>query len=188
MKELVDLFTIERVNSSPARFDMKKLEAINGDKIRALSIEEFLKRALPYLLKEGVIKGEASEVKVVRDALPIIQERIARMKEVVPMLRFLFVEEISFDQESAAKLAESDSQKVINTAISALEPVSNWQHEAIEGALRNALIDGLGLKPRNAFGPVRIAVTGSHISPPLFESMELLGRDRSMARLKSAVR
>lgn len=188
MKELVELFTIERVNSSPARFDMKKLEAINGDKIRALSIEEFLKRALPYLLKEGVIKGEASEVKVVRDALPIIQERIARMKEVVPMLRFLFIEEISFDQESAAKLAESDSQKVINTAISALEPVSNWQHEAIEGALRSALIDGLGLKPRNAFGPVRIAVTGSHISPPLFESMELLGRDRSMARLKSAVR
>ncbi len=186
MKELVELFTIERVNSSPARFDMKKLEAINGDKIRVLSIDDFLTRALPFLLKEGVIKGEASEIEVVRSALPIIQERIARLKEVVPMLRFLFVEEVTFDVESAAKLDDSEAKKVIATSITALEPIQNWKHDEIEAALRAALIEGLGLKPRNAFGPVRIAVTGSHISPPLFESMELLGRERSMARLKSA--
>ena len=188
MKELVELFTIERVNSSPARFDMKKLEAINGDKIRALPIDEFLKRALPFLLKEGVIKGNESEIEVVRSALPIIQERIARMKEVVPMLRFLFVDTVAFDEESAVKVKEADAQKVINAAIGALENLSNWKHEEIEGALRSALIEGLGLKPRNAFGPVRIAVTGSHISPPLFESMELLGKERSMARMRSAVR
>lgn len=188
MKELVELFTIERVNSSPARFDMKKLEAINGDKIRALNIDEFLKRALPFLLKEGVVKGEDSEIELVRKALPIIQERIARMKEVVPMLRFLFVESVEFDEESAKKVKEADSQRVINSAIEALEGIANWNHVDIESSLRGALIDGLGLKPRNAFGPVRIAVTGSHISPPLFESMELLGRDRSMARLRSAVR
>ncbi|MFM7873078.1 MAG: glutamate--tRNA ligase, partial [Actinomycetota bacterium] len=188
MKELVELFTIERVNSSPARFDMKKLEAINGDKIRALTIDEFLNRALPFLLKEQVVKGEKSEIEVVRKALPIIQERIARMKEVVPMLRFLFVNEVTFDDESAAKINEADSKKVIATAIEALSGLSLWSHGEIESALRKALIEGLGLKPRNAFGPVRIAVTGSHISPPLFESMELLGKERSMARLESAVR
>ncbi len=188
MKELVELFTIERVNSSPARFDMKKLEAINGDKIRALTIDEFLTRALPFLLKEQVVKGEESEIEVVRKALPIIQERIARMKEVVPMLRFLFVNEVTFDDESAAKINEADSKKVIATAIETLSGLSLWSHGEIESALRKALIEGLGLKPRNAFGPVRIAVTGSHISPPLFESMELLGKERSMARLESAVR
>lgn len=187
MDELVKLFTVERVNSSPARFDMKKLEAINGDKIRALTIDDFLSRALPFLLKDGVIKGELSEIAVVRSALPIIQERIARMSEVTQMLRFLFVNEVVFDEESAVKIKEEPAQHVIAQALTTLEDVSDWNHEAIEAALRAILIEKLGLKPRLAFGPVRIAVTGSHISPPLFESMELLGKERSIARLKAAV-
>ena len=187
MDELVNLFTVERVNSSPARFDLKKLEAINGDKIRALTIDDFLSRALPFLLKDGVITGEASEVAVVKSALPIIQERIARMNEVTAMLRFLFVDQVVFDDESAAKINEEPTQHVITHALQALENLNEWKHETIEAALREALIDKLGLKPRLAFGPVRIAVTGSHISPPLFESMELLGKPRSIARLKAAV-
>lgn len=188
MAELVELFTIERVNSSPARFDMKKLEAINGDKIRALDIEEFLKWTLPFLIREKLITGSETELSLVRKALPIIQERIVKLKEVVPMLSFLFVEEVKFEEESAVKIGEPDFQKVISTSLESLSKVSNWSHSEIEAALRNSLIEGLGLKPRNAFGPVRIAITGSHISPPLFESMELLGRERSLARLKSAVR
>lgn len=188
MEELVKLFTVERVNSSPARFDMKKLEAINGDKIRALTIDDFLSRALPFLLKDGVIKGDESEIAVVRSALPIIQERIARMNEVTAMLKFLFVETVIFDDESALKVKEEPAQHVITQALHALESIDLWQHEAIEAALRSTLIEKLGLKPRLAFGPVRIAVTGSHISPPLFESMELLGKERSLARLKAAVR
>jgi glutamyl-tRNA synthetase len=188
MDELVKLFTVERVNSSPARFDMKKLEAINGDKIRALTIDDFLSRALPFLLKDGVIQGTEQEIAVVKSALPIIQERIARMNEVTAMLKFLFVEEVIFDDESQAKVKEEPSQHVISQALGALEDLSDWNHEAIEASLRAILIDKLGLKPRLAFGPVRIAVTGSHISPPLFESMELLGKARSLARLKAAVR
>lgn len=188
MDELVELFTIERVNSSPARFDMKKLEAINGDKIRALPIEDFLKRSLPFLLRQGVITGSESEIELVKKALPIIQERIVRLKEVVPMLGFLFATEVKFDEESAVKVADAEAQKVIQSALASLEKLVEWRHAEIEGALRSALIEELGLKPRNAFGPVRIAITGSHISPPLFESMELLGRERSIARLKSAVR
>lgn len=188
MDDLVKLFTVERVNSSPARFDMKKLEAINGDKIRALTIDDFLSRALPFLLKDGVIQGTEQEIAVVKSALPIIQERIARMNEVTAMLKFLFVEEVIFDDESQAKVKEEPSQHVISQALVALEDLSDWNHEAIEASLRAILIDKLGLKPRLAFGPVRIAVTGSHISPPLFESMELLGKARSLARLKAAVR
>ena len=188
MEELVKLFTVERVNSSPARFDMKKLEAINGDKIRALTIDDFLSRALPFLMKDGVIQGSDEEIAIVKSALPIIQERIARMNEVTAMLKFLFVEDVIFDAESETKVKEEPSQHVISQALSALENVNDWKHEVIEAALRAVLIEKLGLKPRLAFGPVRIAVTGSHISPPLFESMELLGRARSLARLKAAVR
>lgn len=188
MQELIDLFTVERVNSSPARFDMKKLEAINGDKIRALSIEDFLSRALPYLLKSGVIKGSDAEIEVVRSALPIIQERIARMSEVTAMLKFLFVEHVQFEEESAEKIAEEPSQHVIKKALEVLADLDEWKHDQIEAKLRAALLDEMGLKPRVAFGPVRIAVTGSHISPPLFESMELLGKERAISRLKAAVR
>ena len=188
MEELVKLFTVERVNSSPARFDMKKLEAINGDKIRALTIDDFLSRALPFLMKDGVIQGSDEEIAIVKPALPIIQERIARMNEVTAMLKFLFVEDIIFDAESETKVKEEPSQHVISQALSALENVNDWKHDVIEAALRAVLIEKLGLKPRLAFGPVRIAVTGSHISPPLFESMELLGKARSLARLKAAVR
>ncbi len=187
MDELVQLFTIERVNSSPARFDMKKLEAINGDKIRALDIEDFLERALPFLKSAEVIKGTEDEISLVRKALPIIQERIVRMREVVPMLSFLFTDAVKFDEESGAKIAEPDSQRVVTAALAALDGLKDWSHQEIETALRAALIDGIGLKPRNAFGPVRIAITGSHISPPLFESMELLGRERCLSRMKSAV-
>jgi glutamyl-tRNA synthetase len=187
MSELVELFNIERVNSSPARFDMKKLEAINGDKIRALTLDDFLSRVLPFLIKEKVITGKPDEVEQVKKALPIIQERIARLKEVVPMLRFLFVERVNFEDGNEEKLKESQTQEVLQSAISSLEKVSVWSHQEIENALRAALLEEMGLKPRIAFGPVRIAITGSHISPPLFESMELLGRERSMQRLRAAI-
>jgi len=135
-----------------------------------------------------VIQGSDEEIAIVKSALPIIQERIARMNEVTAMLKFLFVEEVIFDSESETKVKEEPSQHVISQALSALEDVNDWKHDVIESALRAVLIEKLGLKPRLAFGPVRIAVTGSHISPPLFESMELLGRARSLARLKAAVR
>jgi len=166
---------------------MKKLEAINGDKIRALTLDDFLSRALPFLIREKVITGKPDEVEQVKKALPIIQERIARLKEVVPMLRFLFVEEVYFEDGNEEKLKESQTQEVLQSAISSLENVSVWSHQEIENALRAALLEEMGLKPRIAFGPVRIAITGSHISPPLFESMELLGRERSMQRLRAAI-
>ena len=183
MDELVKLFTVDRVHSSPARFDMKKLEAINGDKIRALSPEEFLKRCLPFLKNDQIISGSDEEIAVVKSALPLIQERIATLAEVSQMLKFLFVKTFAVEEDSLSKISDDASKQVLATAFDRLQSVADWKHDYIEAALRTALIEELGLKPRIAFGAVRIAVTGSHISPPLFESMELLGREKSLARI-----
>lgn len=187
MNELVELFTVERVHSSPARFDMKKLEAINGDKIRALAPDAFLEWSMPFLIKEGVVMGSSSEVVLVKRALAIIQERITTLAEIPQMLRFLFTQEFSVEAESAEKIADEQSKKVLEVSLEHLSALEIWSHDSIESTLRNALIDELGLKPRIAFGAVRIAVTGSHISPPLFESMELLGAAKSLERIKSAL-
>jgi len=187
MKELVELFEVHDVHSSPARFDMKKLEAINGDKIRALDPTEFLNRALPFLKDAGVINGTDSEIELVKKALPIIQERIVKLGEIPAMLKFLFVSELVIELDSKEKIKDDQSKQVLKRALEVLEPLSTWSHESIEGALRTALIEEMALKPRIAFGAVRIAATGSHISPPLFESMELLGKEATIARIKAAI-
>jgi glutamyl-tRNA synthetase len=187
MKELTELFTVERVHSSPARFDMKKLEAINGDKIRELTLDELLKRSAPFLIKDGVITGTPAELEVVKSALPIIQERIATLAEVSQMLKFLFVAKFEVEAEELPKIKDEQSQIVLKKASEILCALSSWEHETIQEALKKALIEELGLKPRIAFSALRIALTGSHISPPLFESMELLGRERSLERISASI-
>ena len=187
MKELTELFTVEKVHSSPARFDMKKLEAINGDKIRALTLDEFLEWSLPFLTKAGVIAGSDSEIALVKKALPLIQERIIMLSEVPAMLKFLFVKDFAVEAESVSKITDEASKKVLQRSLSELENVTTWNHDAIEAVLRSSLIEELGLKPRIAFGAVRIATTGSTISPPLFESMELLGKEASLARIRAGI-
>lgn len=187
MEELVKLFTVERVNSSPARFDMKKLEAINGDKIRSLDSDDFFSRAMPFLLDSKVITGTIDEQKIVKLALPIIQERIVKLSEIPQMLKFLFTRNFSISVEELPKIKDEVSQKILKLANEKLHPLSDWNHIKIEEVLRHALIDELGLKPRVAFSAVRVAITGSHISPPLFESLELLGKEASLARLRAAI-
>ena len=185
LQELSELFTIERVNSNPARFDMKKLENINGDKIRALTPDELYSWSLPFLQRAKVVATPVTpeQERVIQQALPIIQERIIKLAEIPEMLSFLFTEKVDLDPESVSKYLDGDSKKIISRAIEVLTPLSSWDHASIDGALRSALIDEMGLKPRLAFSAIRVAVTGSHISPPLFESMEILGRERVLARL-----
>jgi glutamyl-tRNA synthetase len=187
MKELTELFTVDKVHSSPARFDMKKLEAINGDKIRALTPEEFLNWSLPFLTKDAVISGTDAEIAVVKAALPIIQERIVTLAEVPAMLNFLFVKNFAVAEDCVSKVNDEGAKAVLTRSISELEKLTTWTHDSIEAALRSSLIEELGLKPRIAFGAVRIATTGSNISPPLFESMELLGQEVSLERIKLAL-
>jgi glutamyl-tRNA synthetase len=189
MQEIAALFTIERVGKNPARFDMKKLEAINGDKIRALPIEELALRALPFMQGEHLIGAEptTSELVVLENAIPLIRERVITLDEIPNLIAFLFVPESKFviDAESAARVLTPESKPIIEASVAVLARLNSWEITDIEEALRLALLDGLGLKPKHAFGPVRVAITGARISPPLFESLHLLGRERSLSRLSA---
>ena len=186
MQEMTELFTIERVGKNPARFDMKKLEAINGDKIRALPVEEVIKRALPFMEGAGIaLTGEQAQALFAR-AIPLIHERIVTLAEIPDYVRFLFTEKFAIDPEAKEKALTADSMPILAAAEGAIYAITEWKLEAIETALRSALIEGLALKPKNAFTPVRVAVTGARVSPPLFESIELLGKERTLERLKAA--
>jgi glutamyl-tRNA synthetase len=190
LSEMAELFSVERVGKNPARFDMKKLEAINGDKIRALEIGDFITRMLPFLQREGVVRAEPTEAEMalLRGAAPLIQERVITLAEIPDLLRFLFIDEQHFvvEAESRERILTESASEIITASISALESVDEWSAPNIESALRQSLIEGLALKPKVAFGPVRVACTGSRISPPLFESLELLGKERTLARLAKA--
>jgi glutamyl-tRNA synthetase len=191
MEEMVEAFTIERVNPNPARFDLKKAEAINAVHLRGLSVDDFTERMVPYLRKAGLLGEEltAEQRATLAAAAPLVQERMGTLAESVDMLGFLLVAEEHFTRDPAdsAKLLETeDGRRVVRAAHDALAGLERWETGAIDEALRAALIEGLGLKPRNAFGAVRVAVTGRRVSPPLFESLELLGRERSLRRLSEA--
>jgi glutamyl-tRNA synthetase len=187
MQELTELFRVERVNSSPARFDMKKLESINGEKIRALPIDDFLTRALPFLKSAHIITGTNEEIALVKAALPIIQERITKLNEIPAMLKFLFVKNFVVEPDSVVKVSDGASKDVLKRALADLTPLVDWSHTGVERVLRGSLIEELGMKPRIAFGSIRIAVTGSTVSPPLFESMELLGKSACLERISAAI-
>ncbi|MET9274506.1 glutamate--tRNA ligase [Kribbella sp. NPDC003557] len=192
MAEMVEAFDIRKVNSNAARFDPKKCEAINAAHMRLLPQDEFARRMIPFLAAAGVLPAEPSEdqLAVLRAAVPLVQERMATLSESDEMLGFLFVDEDAFrlDPDAAAKVLSGDADAVLDASVKALSEVADWTTEAIEAALRASLIDGLGLKPKNAFGPVRVAISGRRISPPLFESLELLGREKSLHRLERARR
>lgn len=187
MQELTELFTVEKVHSSPARFDMKKLEAINGDKIRALSLEDFARWTIPFLTKAKIIEGSDAEIALVKRALPLIQERIVKLDEAPALLKFLFVKNFEIDSDAVAKVSDSAAKDILKRSQAELSKVDSWSHGAIEAVLRTSLIEEMGLKPRIAFTALRIATTGSTISPPLFESMELLGKEACLARISQAL-
>ncbi|GAA1949387.1 glutamate--tRNA ligase [Amycolatopsis minnesotensis] len=189
--ELVEAFEITKVSANPARFDVKKAEAINGTHVRALDVDDFTGRVVPYLTAAGVVPAEPADeqLSVLRAIAPLVQERVTVLSDAVEMVRFLFLDEESFapEEASAAKALGPDAEPVLRAAIESLEALSSWETSAIEEALKDALVERLGLKPRKAFAPVRVAVTGRTVSPPLYESMELLGRERTLGRLHRAV-
>ncbi|MGJ9411244.1 glutamate--tRNA ligase [Aeromicrobium sp. CF4.19] len=194
LAEMVPAFEISRVNPNPARFDLKKCEAVNGDHVRLLDVDELCVRLAPHLQAAGLVHEPitADEHATLTAAAPLVHERISLLTEAVAMLRFLFVDEDAFsiDETDRAKQLDDKGRQVVGAALAALEAIgetTEWSCATIEGALRVALVDEMGLKPRLAFGPVRVATTGSRISPPLFESLELLGRTRSLDRLRAAL-
>ncbi|MFJ3382486.1 glutamate--tRNA ligase [Curtobacterium sp. NPDC090217] len=184
--EMVEAFDVADVNPNPARFDHKKAESINGDHIRLLPPADFRDRLKPYLTEYLSDPATPEQEHVLEAAAPLVQERMQLLSEAPGMLGFLFTADgdLVVEEDALASL-KGDPTEVLTASIAALEPLDDWRTEGIEGALRVALIDGLGLKPRLAFGPLRVAVSGRRISPPLFESMEILGKDSTLARLRA---
>ena len=188
LPEMAQAFDIANVNPNPARFDLKKAEAINAEHLRALEPGDFLDRTLPYLEKAGLIGSPASdqEREILAAVLPHVQPRVGLLGEVPDMVAFLLTADDELTITDDARLTVKDgAADVLDAAYAALEGVSDWTTSALEDALRTALVEGLELSPRHAFTPVRVAVSGRRVSPPLFESMEILGRESTMARLSA---
>jgi len=179
--EMVETFDWSRVNAVGPVFDLDKLGWLNGHYIRELPVEDLAERIVAYL---GVTGKKAD---LVRRATPLVQERMSVLREAREMLGFLVDEEFAFDPAAAEKFLGMEQRPTLQAARDALAGLSSWETAAIEAALRSSLVEGLGLKPKHAFGPVRVAVTGRTVSPPLFESLELLGQAESLGRLDRAL-
>ncbi|MGN7148162.1 glutamate--tRNA ligase [Arthrobacter sp. SAFR-179] len=188
VEQLVEHFDIHDVLGNPARFDLKKAEAINGTHVRMLEPKVFRDRVAHYLREAGLV-GEIltdREEEILTEAAPLIQERITLLGEAPDMLAFLFKADDAIDvADDARKGLPANLPEVLDAAIAALEPVAEWTPENIQAALKQALVEDMGIKPRLAFGPVRTAVSGRRVSPPLFESMVILGKESSLRRLRA---
>lgn len=191
LAELVELFDLDRVGTTAGRLDPRKLDAINGHKIRALEPDEFVRRITPFLARAGLVADTPTDeqASVVAAAAPLIQERVVHLSEAADLLAFLLAPDQVFDvdPEASARILTEDAKAVLEAADAALRTLPVWEHEAIERVLRHALVDELGRRPKHAFGPVRVAATGRRVSPPLFESLALLGRDRTLSRIRQAL-
>ncbi len=194
VEEMVGAFDVADVNPNPARFDLKKAEAINAAHVRLLAPEDFRARLVPYLHAAGLVGAERYEdlddrARGVLDAAaPLVQERMTLLGEAVGMLGFLLVDDDALEVADDARGALKDSAAdVLDAALAALEPLpaDGFTTAATQEALTSALVEGLGIKPRLAFTPVRVAVSGRRVSPPLFESLEILGKDSTLARVRA---
>ncbi len=178
LDEMVAAFDVVDVNSNPARFDQKKADALNAEHIRLLSEEDFTARLAAYFADhEYDTRLDDAQF---AEAARLVQTRIVVLGDAWDLLKFLNDSEFALDEKSAAKELRPDAVAVLDAALGALEKVGEWTTTEIESALKVALLENLELKPRKAFGPIRVAATGASVSPPLFESLELLGRDRSL--------
>lgn len=192
--ELVDNFDVVNVNSAPAHFDQKKADAINAEHIRMLEPADFRARLLAYMQefpsKTGTTLPADLDEDIFSLAAELVQTRIVVLSDAWDLLDFLYCgEAFAIDEKSGRKNLKDDAKPVLRAALAALEGISDdeWAASAIEAALKQELIEKMELKPRKAFTPVRVAVTGTHISPPLFESMEMLGRTVTVERLTAAL-
>ena len=189
-EDMVRDFDWARVNTVGPVFDLDKLGWLNGHYIRELAVDDLAERIVAHLCRAGVLPPEPSQEQrdLVRAATPLVNERMQVLSEAEGMLGFLLVDDDAFtvDVDDAAKTLAADAVPVLSAAIEALSGVTDWATADIEAALRSALVEGLGIKPKNAFGPVRVAVTGRRISPPLFESLELLGKEKTLRRIAAA--
>ncbi|WP_098456275.1 glutamate--tRNA ligase [Sanguibacter antarcticus] len=192
LDEMVAAFDVADVLPNPARFDLKKAEAINATHLRLLSGEDFRNRLVPYLHAGGVLPAAAytdlddAHRRLLDAGAPLVQERMTLLGEAPGMLGFLFAADdaVAFEEEALASLRE-EAPAVLDAAIETLAALDDFGPAAQQEALKATLVEGLGIKPKFAFAPLRVAITGRRVSPPLFESMEILGKDASLVRLRA---
>ncbi|MGV8082707.1 MAG: glutamate--tRNA ligase [Coriobacteriia bacterium] len=180
-------FSFDRVSRNPAIFDAEKLEWMNGTYIRSLSAAELVDRIAPWLVQAGLtaVADAAARRDWYLRLAPLVSERIKRLDEVAEKVAFLFAP-ITIEEAAREKvLAKPGAREALKAAEEALT-TAEWQHEAIEAALRD-VPERLGAKPKTVFQAIRVAVTGSIVSPPLFESLELLGREQTLKRIEAAL-
>jgi glutamyl-tRNA synthetase len=181
---LTSNFSLDRISKNPAIFDAEKLEWLNGVYLREMPAEEFVATMVPWLEAAGWLNAEEAVTRHhwLLQLAPLVSERIKRMDELAPAVSFLFVPpEIAAEAREKVILQEG-AGRALDAAVEALTAVQPFEHDAIEGALR-ALPERLGMKPKQVFQVVRVAATGSMVSPPLFESLALLGRAECLERL-----
>ena len=179
----MERFSLERVGKNPAAFDIDKLEWLNGHYIRSLGADELTEQLVGVCKRAGLEVDTPSGHDRLEAVAPLLAERLKRLSEAPPMVRFLF-EDVTPD-EKAAKVIEGESD-YLAAVVGRLEAVEKWTASSIEEALRS-LAQERELKPKKALQPVRAAVTGTLVSPPLFESMEILGREPSLERLRASI-
>lgn len=187
-QELAERFTLERVSKNPAIFDPDKLEWLNGVYLRDMSAQDFADILADRVIDAGLITREEASAR--RDWLvelaPLVSERIKLLDEVVGMVRFLFVDELEIDEKAQEKaLAKEGVAAMLERVSGDLAALDSWDAESIEGALRGA-VEALDVKVKPLFQAARVATSGTLVSPPLFESMELLGRETTLARIEAA--
>jgi glutamyl-tRNA synthetase len=184
VEEMVEAFRLEDIGRSAGFFDVAKLRAFNGDAIRALELDDFVDRAMPFVRREAW--GEAADVGTFRRMAPLVQERVAVLGEVAAMVDFLFTDEAPEDEASWAKGMKEGAAEVLDGAAAAFADESlAWAAGPLKDAL-TAVGEGLGLNLKKTQAPVRVAVTGRTVGPPLFESLEVLGREATLRRIAAA--
>jgi glutamyl-tRNA synthetase len=177
-EELIEAFDLERVSSNPAAFDTEKLTWLNNRYIQSLDDDDLAARCLHFLTEEGLMPDPHT----LAAAMPLVNERMKTLTEAAVLLRFLFTDDVEPNEKAAGLIAKAP-QGYLGRVVTVLEGVEPWTAQALTGAL-DALAEQEELSRTKAFQPVRAAVTGSNISPPLPESLELLGRDRTLERLR----
>jgi glutamyl-tRNA synthetase len=187
LAEIVEQFRLEDVTASPAFFDVQKLQHINAEYLRALPVEEFVARSRPFLTRDGALEA-------LTPIAPLVQERVRLLSEVEPMIAFLLDDEVDIDDDSWTKamVKGKGAPEMLAASIALLDDLATWDaphiRTCIEGAATTAGLVNAEGQPQlsKAQAPVRVATTGRTVGPPLFESLEALGRDRTLARLRAA--
>ena len=183
---MVEEFRLEDVNHSPAFFNIKKLASFNGDYIRAMSLDAFIEAASPVLASTEAWPAARFDAAVFKQAAPLVQTRVVTLSEIPAMVDFLFLENPAIDNDAWNKTMSADFARTVLADFTAAIATAEWNHDSLKGILET-WTEANGLKLGKTQAPIRVAITGRTVGPPLFESLEILGRDETVRRLAAGI-